>query len=512
MIDKRETSVMKILRLTAIAAALLLSLGAGVHAQTTLRIGLAEDPDILDPTLGRTYVGRIVFASFCDKLFDIDEKLNIVPQLALSHETSADGKEVTIKLRPGVKFHDGEPFNAEAAKFSLDRHLTMPTSFRKPELAAIDHVDVVDPLTIKLVLKTPFSPLIAQLTDRAGMMISPKAAKEAGDKFGQHPVCAGPYKFVERVQQDRIVFEKFADYWNKDNVHIDRIVYLPLVDATVRLANLKSGGLDLIERLLATDIKAVQADSKLKLSTAIELGYQGVTLNIGKDKAKGPLSQSAKVRQALDLSIDREAINQVVFNGEFKPGNQWLNPDHPYYQKAFPVRGRDVAKAKALLKEAGVATPVSVDFMVPKGAETEAVAQVIQSMAAEAGFDMKIRVTEFATSLKQAEAGEYQAFMLAWSGRIDPDGNSYIFLKSEAPQNYSAWSNPEADKALDDARLVTDPAQRMAIYQKLTKLALDEEPILYIFHRRLLIAHTTKLEGYKQMPDGLVRVVGLTLK
>src|SRR3954471_24500475 len=311
---------MKILRLAATAAALWVSVASGAQAQTTLRIGLAEDPDILDPTLARTYVGRIVFASFCDKLFDIDDKVNIVPQLALSHETSADGKEVTIKLRPNVKFHDGEPLDAEAAKYSIERHLTLSGSFRKPELAAVDHVEVVDPLTIKLVLKAPFSPLIAQLTDRAGMMVSPKAAKADGDKFGLKPVCAGPYKFVERVQQDRIVFEKFADYWDKDKIKIDRIVYLPLVDATVRLANLKSGGLDLIERLLATDIKAVQSDPKLKLSTAIELGYQGVTLNIGKDKAKGPLSQSAKVRQALDLAIDREAINQVVFNGEFKPG------------------------------------------------------------------------------------------------------------------------------------------------------------------------------------------------
>src|SRR6202163_1327246 len=366
-----ETSPMKILRLATLAAALLLSFETSGHAQTTLRIGLAEDPDILDPTMARTYVGRIVFAAFCDKLFDIDEKLNIVPQLALSHETSADGKEVTIKLRPGVKFHDGEPFDAEAAKFSLDRHLTMPSSFRKPELAAVDHVEIVDPLTIKLILKTPFSPLIAQLTDRAGMMVSPKAAKEAGDKFGQHPVCAGPYKFVERVQQDRMVFEKFADYWNKDNVFIDRVVYLPIVDPTVRLANLKSGGLDLIERLLATDIKDVRADSRLKLSTAIELGYQGVTLNIGNDENKGPLSQSEKVRQALDLSIDREAINQVVFNGEFAPGNQCVSPEHPYYQKAFPVPPRDLARAKALLKEANVPLPVSVDFMVPKNTENE---------------------------------------------------------------------------------------------------------------------------------------------
>src|SRR5271165_2276936 len=235
---------MKMWRVVLALAALLFSLAAPARAETTLRIGLAEDPDILDPTLARTYVGRIVFAAVCDKLFDIDEKLNIVPQLALSHETSADGKEVTIKLRPGVKFQDGEPFNAEAAKFSLDRHLTMAGSFRKPELAALDHVDVVDPLTVKLVLKTPYSPLIAQLTDRSGMMVSPKAAKEAGDKFGLHPVCAGPYKFVERVQQDRMVFEKFADYWNRDNVVIDKIVYLPIIDSTVRLANLKSGSLD----------------------------------------------------------------------------------------------------------------------------------------------------------------------------------------------------------------------------------------------------------------------------
>jgi peptide/nickel transport system substrate-binding protein len=507
-----ERNPMKILRLALTAAALLLPLATHVQAQTTLRIGLAEDPDMLDPSLGRTYVGRIVFSTFCDKLFDIDDKLDIVPQLALFYETSADGKEMLIKLRPNVKFQDGEPFDAEAAKFSLERHLNMPGSFRKPELAALDHVEIVDPLTIKLVLKTPFSPLITQLTDRAGMMVSPKAVKEAGDKFGLHPVCAGPYKFVERVQQDRMVFEKFADYWNKDNVHIDRVVFLPIVDATVRLANLKSGGLDLIERVLATDIKDVRADPKLVLATASELGYLGLTINIGNDKNKGPLSQSDKVRQALELSIDRDAINQVVFNGEFTPGNQWVSPAHPYYQKAFPIPKRDVDKARALLKEAGVALPISVDYMVPKGAENEAVAQVVQSMAAEAGFDLKIRVIEFATSFKQAQAGEFQVFQINWSGRIDPDGNSYVFLHTKAPQNDGVYSNPEADKALEDGRLVSDPLQRKAIYEKLTGVVLHDEPIIYLYHRKLLIAHTAKLEGYTQLPDGLVRVVGLKFK
>jgi peptide/nickel transport system substrate-binding protein len=496
------------------SAAVLLLASAGIAcAQTTVRIGLAEDPDILDPTLARTYVGRIVFASLCDKLFDIDEKLNVVPQLALGYETAADGLSVSIKLRPNVKFHDGEQFNADAAKYSLDRHMTMAGSFRKPELAAVDHVDVVDPLTIKIALKAPFAPLIAQLTDRAGMIVAPKAAAEAGDKFGLHPVCAGPYKFVERVPQDRIVGEKFADYWNKDNVHIDRVIYLPISDDTVRLANLKSGGLDLIERALATDIKDIRADPKLKLATALGLGYMGIDVNIGNgERAKSPLGKSAAVRQALEAAIDREALNQVVFNGEFVPGNQWVNPENFYYQQRFPVPKRDVASAKALLKEAGVTTPFDVDFMVPKGAESQSVAEVVQAMAAEIGINMKIRVTEFATSLKQAEAGEYEAYLLAWSGRSDPDGNLYSFYKCKAPLNYTGSCNPDIDKLLDESRVPSDQGQRKAMYEKLAKLLLDADSIIYLYHPRVLIAHTVRLEGYRQLPDGLVRVVGLTLK
>jgi peptide/nickel transport system substrate-binding protein len=503
---------MKFWSCAAIAALVLLGAGSA-SAETTLRIGLAEDSDVLDPTLARTYVGRIVFASLCDKLFDIDAKLAIVPQLALSHETSEDGKAVTIKLRPGVKFHDGEPLDAEAAKYSLDRHATMTGSFRKPELAALDHVEVVDPLTIRLILKNPFSPLIAQLTDRSGMIVSPKAAKAAGDRFGLNPVCAGPYRFVERVQQDRIVVEKFADYWNKDNVHIDRIVYLPIVDGTVRLATLKSGGLEMIERLLATDIKDVQSNPKLKLAPSVELGYSAITFNIGAgDAAKTPVGSDARVRRAFDLAIDREAINQVVFNGEFVPGNQWISPRNPYYQEAFPVQKRDVAKAKALLKEAGVALPVPLELMTVTGPENTALGEVIQAMAGEAGFDVKLRATESATALDAADAGRFQAFLALWSGRVDPDGNSYQFHKCGAPLNWSQHCDKEVDSLLDQARLTAKFEERKAIYAKATAKVLGSDHIVYLFHRQWLMAHTTRLEGYTPVPDGMIRVVGLRLK
>jgi len=498
--------------------ALALSLAAswaagGALAQGNLRIGLGDDPDVLDPSLSRTYTARIVFAAICDKLFDIDEKLNVVPQLALSHETSADGKTVTIKLRPGVVFHDGEAFDAAAAKYSLDRHLTLKGSFRKPELASVDSVEVADPLTVKLHLKAPFSPLLAQLTDRAGMMVSPKAAEAAGDKFGLKPVCAGPYKLVERVQQDRIVVEKFARYWNKDQVFIDKITYLPIVDGTVRLANLQSGGLDLIERLLATDIKTVRDNPKLRLSKTVSLGWFGLMVNVANGpKANNPLGQDARVRRAFELSLDREAINQVVFNGEFVPGNQWVSPQNPYYQAAFPIPKRDLAKARALMKEAGVTGRLPIDFMVSNTPETRAVAEVVQSMAAEAGFDLKLRVTEVATALKLGEDGDFQLYMNTWSGRSDPDGNSVIYQTCGAPQNMGHYCDTEVDAWHQEARAATDSAARKAAYEKVTARFLAEGWIFYLYHPQVLIAFTDRLEGFTPMPDGLVRVIGLRLK
>jgi len=488
-------------------------LAAGVHAETHLRVGLGDDPDALDPTMSRTYTARIVFASICDKLFDIDDKLNIVPQLALSHETSPDGKALTIKLRPGVVFHDGEPFDAKAAKYSLDRHLTMKGSFRKPELALVENVEVVDPMTIRLHLKRPFSPLLAQLTDRAGMMVSPKAAEAAGDKFGLHPVCAGPYKFVERVQQDRIVVEKFKDYWNGDNVFIDKITYLPIVDATVRLANLRSGALDMIERVLATDIKTVRENPKLRLSKAVSIGWFGLLVNVNNGPASdNPLGKDVRVRHAFDLAIDREALNQVVFNGEFVPGNQWVNPQHPYYQQKFPVPKRDLAKAKALLKEAGITGRIPIDYMVQNTPETRSVAEVIQSMVAEAGFDLKIRVTEVATALKEGESGKFQLYQNTWSGRIDPDGNSIIYQACGAPQNMGHYCDKEIDALHEQARATSDPAERKKIYEKLTERFLANGWIFYLYHPQYLIAHTDRLEGFVPTQDGILRVVGVKLK
>ena len=497
---------------TSLIAALLL---AGIaHAQTlpNLRVGLAEDPDVLDPTLARTFVGRIVFSALCDKLVDVDEKLNLVPQLALSWEWSADNKVLTMKLRPGVSFHDGELLDAAAVKFNIERHKTLPGSNRRGELAPVTSVDVVDPMTVRVNLNAPFSPLLAALSDRAGMMVSPKAALAAGDKFGQKPVCSGPYKFVERVAQDRIVLERFDGYWNKGAVNFAKLTYTPIPDATVRLANLKSGQLDFIERVASSDIEKIKTDKKLKTASITEIGYQGITINIGKsDRAKAnPLGRDARVREAFELAIDRQGLAQVVMDNEAAVGNQWVAPNNPYYAKNVPIPKRDVAKARALLKEAGVPNP-SFTLVTPTTSDAQRLALVIQAMTRDAGFDVKIQAAEFATSLNMADKGDFEAYVLAWSGRPDPDGNLFSFHGCKQPLNYSGYCDEETEKLLAQSRTTRDPAARTKVFEQIAARVMKERPIIYLYHRNWLWAYNAKLSGVRELPDGLLRLQGLKM-
>ncbi len=489
----------------------LVAVSFATQAQT-LRIGLAEDPDVLDPSMARTFVGRIVFAGLCDKLFDLDEKLNVVPQLATSYEWSKDNKALIVKLRNGVTFHDGEKFDAQAVKYNLERHKDMKGSNRRGELAVVSSVDAVDPSTVRINLAAPFAPLLAVLTDRAGMMVSPKAADAAGDKFGARPVCSGPFKFVERIAQDRIVLERFPNYWNKGQIHFDRIVYQPIVDATVRLANLRSGQLDFIERMAPSDVPQLRNDSRFKIAKIVEIGYQGITINVGKSDIaqKNPLGKDPRVREAFELSLDRDAIVKVAMEGEAQPGNQWVAPSNQYYGKSAPIPKRNVQRARQLLKEAGVPNP-SFTLMTPTTSDAQRIAQIVQAMAKDAGFDIKIQSTEFATSLNLADKGQFEAYVLAWSGRADPDGNLHTMLACKGPTNYAGYCKDDVEALINESRTSLDPARRAAAYDKIAQAVAKDRPIVYLYHRNWLWAHNAKLSGLRAVPDGMVRVQGLKM-
>ncbi len=290
------------------------------------------------------------------------------------------------------------------------------------------------------------------------------------------------------------------------------MIYTPIPDATVRLANLKSGQFDFIERAGSSDMAALRKDKRFKTAAITEIGYQGITINLGKsDRAQqNPLGKDVRVREAFELSLDREGIVEVVMDGEATSGNQWVAPTNRFYAKNVLIPKRDVAKAKALLKEAGVSNP-SFTMMTATTSDAQKIAQVVQAMAKEAGFDVKIQSTEFATSLNLADKGDYDAYVLAWSGRADPDGNLYSFDACKQPLNYAGLCDPKVDELLNQSRSQSDPAERVKTFEKIAATVLKERPIVYLYHRKWLWAYNSKLSGVRDLPDGLLRVDGLRM-
>lgn len=492
--------------------------GTADAQKKTLVVALNEDPDILDPTLSRSYVGRIIYAHMCEKLYELDETLHIVPQLATALPAFSDGgKTAVIKLRPGVKFNDGTPLTAEAMKFSLDRHHNMKGSNRKSEIEPVTAVEVVDPLTLRLRMKTAFAPIVAALADRAGMPVSPAAAQKLGDKFGTAPVCVGPWSFVERVAQDRIVLEKSAHYFDPAQARFDRIVFRIIPDDNVRLANLRSGDIDVMHLVGPTDAASLRKEGRFEVSSVTGLGYTGLTINrhnkTGKLNPAGdlgtPLASDPRVREALDLSIDREALNQVAWDGQYTPGCSPISPVSPFYDKSRKCPGRDLARAKKLMAEAGLAGGYTFELMIVNNPQQRRVGEVIQGMAREAGFNITLRPSEFASALNDNDAGKYQAFLIGWSGRVDPDGNIFVFHTCGATGNTTVSCDEAIDAPLGRAREVTDQAQRATLYRDaIEKITRSRRNIVYLYHLNYILAHAKNLKGMKAVPDGLIRLKG----
>jgi peptide/nickel transport system substrate-binding protein len=477
-----------------------------------LRIGLQEDPDALDTDQARTFVGRIVFESLCDKLVNITPDLQFVPELATAWDWSNEGKTLTMQLRTDATFHDGTPFDAAAVVANIERSQTLPESRRKSELSSVESVAATGPHEVTFNLAAPDATLIAQLSDRAGMMISPTAAAEKGLELANSPVCSGPYKFVERIQQDRIVLEKFAEHYDAASYNFDKLIFLPIPDTTVRLANLRSGQLDMLERLAPSDVAGVQADGELQFAAATSLGYQGITVNVNNGaRSETPFGKDKRVRQALSLAIDRDVINQVVFEGVYAAGNQPFPPTSPWYDQTNPVPARDVEAAKALLKEAGL-DGIKMEIQVANNPVQMQLMQVIQAMAAEAGIEISLKATEFATMLSEQSAGNYDATQVGWSGRTDPDGNIHSFMTCAGGLNDSKFCSEEIDALLNKARISTDVAERKASYDAANAILREELPIVYLYHQTWLWAMSNKVKGFTAYPDGMIRLSGATIE
>ncbi|TCC32808.1 ABC transporter substrate-binding protein [Kribbella speibonae] len=488
---------------------------AKVKQGGTLTVALSADPDKLDPTLSRSLYSRYVFHTMCEKLYDLGPDAKLVPQLATALPTvSADGLSLTIPLKEGVKFADGGTFDSNAVKISLNRDLTLAGSARKSELGPVTAIETPDPKTVVIKLSKPFAPLAAALADRAGMVLSPAAVAKLGANFSTAPVCVGPFKFASRVAQNSIKVVKDPQYYDAAKVHLDAIEYRIITDSSIRSANLKSGDAQVADSLSSQDAPTLQKDDTVSVLQSQSLGYQGLTVNIGNANGIGnpqkqldtPIAKDPKVRQALALAIDREALVKSIFNGLNTVACSPVSPKSEFTSDAAQVcPAHDPAKAKQLLADAGVTTPYKVEMITSNNPDSLRLAQALQGMVKDAGFDLVIKPVEYAALLDQQDRGDFELLQLGWSGRVDPDANIYNFVGTTGSQNVSGYSNPALDKLLTDARQSTDQAQRVKLYGEVTTLLQQDDPIIYMYRQRNLTGVSKKLLGIQVYPDGVIR-------
>ncbi|HYZ62505.1 MAG TPA: ABC transporter substrate-binding protein, partial [Acetobacteraceae bacterium] len=335
---------------------------------------------------------------------------------------------------------------------------------------------------------------------------------ERGKDIAQRPVCAGPFAFTERVPQDRIVLDRFPGYWNAAAIHIDRVVYRPIGDSTVRLVNLQSGQVQVADQIAPSDAAAVQRDPKLALAQHTAAGYRTIQFNVNHGpRSQTKLGQDPRVRLAFAKSLDRNAINEVVFNGMFVPNNQTEAPDSRYWNADYKVPERDLEGAKALLRQAG-AEHVALALEVANSPIDRQIGEIVQSMAREAGFEVRIEAIEPNAGNQANLAGDFDAALLTWSGRADPDANASIWLTCNGPFNFGRYCNPKLDELLAQARSTTDPAQRAPLYRRAVELYMTDMPQVILYNYTWLWGLSRQVQGFVPNKDGLIRLQGLRLQ
>jgi peptide/nickel transport system substrate-binding protein len=477
----------------------------------TLRVGFYIEAATMDPHLSGSKIDRQIYHNVFDPLVTLDNRLGIKPGLAESW-TQPDNKTIVFKLRRGVKFHDGTDFNAEAAKFNFTRMKTEPKSVRKNELANVDTVDVVDPYTIKLNLKKPDAALLATLTDRAGMMVSPKQVQERGSELERNAKGAGtgPFEFVEWVKDDHLLIKRNDSYWNKQGgPYLDRVRYRPIPDDTVKLQSLQAGEIDVMDYVQPRDVAAVKADKNVVVLDVPSLADFAYQLNHGKP----PFNVKA-LRQAVAYALDLDQIVKGVWLNVGVPANGPIPPTSWAYDKSIAPIKRDLAKAKAKLAEGG--KPGGFEFTMTTNNLPINIqeAEVMQAQLGEAGIKMKVNLVDGATLISNGNAKNFEMISYQWSGRPDPDGNVYQFFKTSpgTSLNWSGISNPKLDVLLDQTREVSSQAERKKLYSEVTKILQDELPMVFIVHPIEPKAFSPKVQGYDPVPDGMMRFKDVWLK
>ena len=460
----------------------------------------------MDPALSTALIDREVYYMMYTPLVQLSPTGEITPGLAEKWEI-ADPTTYTFNLRTGVKFHDGTDFNADIAKWNIDRMRDKSTgSQRVSELSAISDTKAVDANTLQLTLSAAFSPLLATLTDRGSMMASQAAVQKFGKDYATNPVGTGPFQFVEWKTNDHLTLKKFDGYFETGLPHLDQITIHPVTNEDVKETNLRTGSMGFIDSVPPKDLTTVEGDNKLQVQKIAGLNFYYFDLN----NASEPFS-NRNLRRAVAWATDRDAVHKLVYystgvisNGPIPPTSWAYDPNY----KPFTV---NVDQAKSEMKDGGKPDGFEFTLLTTDSPVNRQLTQLIQAQLKAAGIDMKIQLTDNTSLSTALSNGNFQAVFAQWSGRVDPDGNMFYYFTKDGSFNYRKYMNDQVDSLLHQARTETDQSKRKDLYQQAQKIVVEDAPLLFLHHNQVTHGMTAKLQGYQMYPDGLPRFISVWL-
>jgi 4-phytase/acid phosphatase/peptide/nickel transport system substrate-binding protein len=508
----RARALTQIFLVAAFGATLLAGSASAQKQGGSITVGLEADIPGFDPLKVGVFdtAAGTAAASIFDTLTYLDDKGVAQPKLALSWEPSEDFKMWTFKLRPGVKFHDGTPFNAQAVKENFDRQKDPANKCRCAFYIAFIHdVQAPDELTVVYNLNDPSVNLPAIITVQGSNFViqSPTAWKTKGDDYNRNPVGTGPYILKSWTAGDRLVLEKNPDYWNKGRPYLDRIVLKPLPDAQSRFASLQSGEADIIwdDEADADNIQKAQKDPKLKVHT-----YAGSGAAVAAFNTKVAPFDDIRVRQALVMAIDRKKMSQALTNGLARPASNPYGDGSWVKCKDDGALPYDVEKAKALIKEYG--KPVEFKMMVTATPRGRNAGQVYQQFWKQVGANMEIEQVDQATIVPRAFMRQFQLTPWRIIDLADPDLQMYANFHTGSPVALANYSNPELDRLLEHARVTADPEKRTEDYCAVSRLINKEAIWFWTFQNTYYALSSAKVKGLPKMYSGVVDVSGVWLE
>lgn len=489
--------------LTLYFAIILMSLSVLVYAtgaqekkdvvKDEIAVALSADITSLDPQGHNDTKSEMVSFLLFNRLFRLNTDFEVVPDLAESWEQPS-ATEWLIKIKEGVKFHDGTEMTAEDVKFSMDRSKESPKV--QQVLSEVASIDVVDKYTVKFTTNTAFAPFLFTLV-HAGTSIVPKAYVESGDDFA-NPIGSGPYTIVEWVSGDQVVLKKNEAYFDADNMgQSDKIIFKVIPEGTARTIALETGEVDVVPELPTIDMGKVNDNSDLTLFEKPSTRVNFFAMNT----EKAPFD-NVKVRQAMNYAIDKDAVITVAIDGAGVKAESVLAPSFLGY-KAGPY-SYDPAKAKALLAEAGMPDGFKMEIWT-SGDDRKKIAEVIQANLMEVGIDASIKMLEWGTFIDSVLRGDAQSLILGWTSNPDPDATltPHWFSGNIGGMNFARINDPKLDKLLKEGREELDLAKRTKIYNELHEYVMELAPWVPLFVNNIEVGANAKLKGVELSPQGL---------